>query len=76
MIRRKYYVTTWDTDLQEFTPQKGVRTGPHTWRGLRRALRALQELGYPARRGDSSTLVESAASHVRPSRANAADSGK
>ncbi|MCH8851120.1 MAG: hypothetical protein IID41_00545 [Planctomycetes bacterium] len=65
MTRRKYYVTTWDTELEKFTPQKGVRTGPHSWRGLRRALRALQELGYPANRGDPSTLVESAEASER-----------
>lgn len=45
MIR--YYVTTWDAEKQDFTPQRGVRTGPYSKWGLRRALRKLQEMGYP-----------------------------
>ena len=58
--RRRYYVTTWDTNLQKFTPQPGVRTGPYTQFGLRKALRKLRdEFGYSARKGDCSTLVES-----------------
>jgi hypothetical protein len=56
--RYAYYVTTWDTELQEFTPQKGVRTGPWSLWGLRRALRALRDLGYIARKGDPSTAVD------------------
>lgn len=55
---RHYYVTTWDAERQQFTPQRGVRTGPHSLWGLRRALRKLQELGgYTADRGDSSVCV-------------------
>lgn len=55
----RYYVTTWDTDKQKFTPQRGVRTGPLSKWGLRRALRKLRGFGYSASRGDSSVLVES-----------------
>jgi hypothetical protein len=63
-------VTTWDTDRQTFTPQAGVRTGPYSKFGLRRALRALRGMGYSAARlprrvasgcddcGDPSVLVE------------------
>lgn len=57
MAERRYYVTTWDTDMQEFTPQIGVLEGPYSLMGLRRALRALRELGYPARHGDPSVQV-------------------
>lgn len=45
--KRHYYVTTWDADKQEFTPHKGVRTGPYSLFGLRRAIRKLRKLGYP-----------------------------
>lgn len=55
----KYYVTTWDIDKQAFTPQHGVRKGPWSLWGLRRALRMLRDMGYQARRGDPSVLVES-----------------
>ena len=34
----RYYVATWDSDKQEHTPQKGVRTGPYSLFGLRKAL--------------------------------------
>lgn len=44
----KYYVETWDIDLQEFTPQKGCRKGPYSKWGLRKALRKLRSLGYTA----------------------------
>lgn len=57
-MKRKYYVTTYDADLYAFTPQKGVRTGPYTLFGLRKALRKLQALGYPCNRDDPSVLVE------------------
>ena len=53
-----YFVQTWDTDAQQFTPQAGVSLGPYSLWGLRRALRKLQLLGYPARRGDCSVYVE------------------
>ena len=57
MKRVRYYVETWDYDLQKFTPQKGVRAGPYTLFGLRKALRKLRTFGYDARRQDASTLV-------------------
>lgn len=47
----RYYVETWDSDLQKFTPQIGVRTGPYTLFGLRKALRALRNCGYATSRG-------------------------
>lgn len=58
MRRPRYRVTTWDSDRQEFTPQAGVRAGPYTLGGLRRALRALRRMGYGCRRNDPSVLVE------------------
>jgi hypothetical protein len=51
---RKYYVTTWDSDRQQFRPQQGVRTGPYTLFGLRRALRKLIGMGF----GYTSVRVE------------------
>jgi len=57
-MKPRYYVLTWDTDKQDFTPQKGVRTGPYSLWGLRKALRKLQQLGYSAGKGDASVLVE------------------
>lgn len=54
----RYYVTTYDWDKQEYTPQKGVRTGPYTKFGLRKALRKLRTMGYCADRDDTSVLVE------------------
>ena len=64
----RYYVHTWDTYKNRFTPQKGVRCGPHSLWGLKRALRKLQEHGYPCNYrslggrygggGDNCVLVE------------------
>ena len=45
-MRRRYYVLTWDAEEQDWTPQQGVRTGPYSLWGLRRALRKLQAMGY------------------------------
>lgn len=62
-MRPRYYVTTWDTEKQDFTPQKGVRTGPYSLWGLRKAIRKLRGMGYTARglggdgSGDSSVLI-------------------
>lgn len=58
-IRKRYYVTTWCTIKQTFTPQQGVRTGPYTLFGLRLAIRALRELGYWANKDDAAVYVES-----------------
>ena len=44
--RPRYYVTTYDHDRGEFTPQCGVRSGPYKLFALRKALRALRDLGY------------------------------
>lgn len=53
----RYYVTTWDEELEDFTPQKGVRTGPYTMFGLRKALRQLRNMGYQADHDDPSVYV-------------------
>ncbi len=64
-----YYVYTWNSESQSFTPQGGVKAGPHRLFGLRKALRKLRTLGYAASRlprdvrrnndcGDPSVLVE------------------
>ncbi len=45
-MKPRYYVTTWDTDKREFTPQKGLRVGPWSKWGLRKAIRALRDIGY------------------------------
>ena len=57
-LKPKYYVTTIDPEKDRFTPQKGVRTGPYTMFGLRKALRKLQSFGYECGRDDPSVLVE------------------
>lgn len=43
----RYEVLTWDIERQEWTPQQGVRKGPYTLWGLKRALRKLRAIGYP-----------------------------
>lgn len=54
-----YRIRTWDIELQRFTPQRGVRSGPYTLFGLRKALRKLRQMGYEvSRRGGFSVLVE------------------
>ena len=58
-MKRYYYVTTWDCNRCRFTPQRGVRAGPYSLFGLRKALRRLQGMGYDtSRRGGCSVLVE------------------
>jgi hypothetical protein len=64
-MRHKYYVTTYDPDTQRYTPQAGVRTGPYSQFGLRKAIRKLRDGGYEARitrcngqSGDPSVLIE------------------
>jgi hypothetical protein len=56
-MRPRYYVTTWDTDKQDYTPQIGCRTGPYSIFGLRKALRRLRDLGYSADRDDPAIFV-------------------
>lgn len=58
MKRDRYYVWTWDPMKEKFTPQYGVRCGPHSLFGLRKALRKLKQMGYVGTRGDNSVLVE------------------
>ena len=60
--KKKYEVFTWDAEKEEWNPQEGVRRGPYTLFGLRRALRRLRDLGYPCdyqsnNCGDPSVLV-------------------
>ena len=50
-MKKVYYVTTWDGEREKFTPQKGVRTGPCSLFGLRKALRKLNAMGYTAAKG-------------------------
>ena len=47
---KRYDVMTWYHDREEFTPQIGVRRGPYTLFGLRKALRKLRDLGYETNR--------------------------
>ncbi len=56
-MKTRYYVYTWDTDKQDWTPQAGVRCGPWSKWGLRKALRKLREYGYSARKGDPAVSV-------------------
>lgn len=63
MSKPRYYIWTWDTDKQSFTPQAGVRCGPWSKWGLRRAIRRLREMGYPCDysskgSGDPSVKIE------------------
>jgi hypothetical protein len=53
----RYYVETWDTEKQTFTPQQGVRKGPYSLFGLRKALKALRLGGYSACKNDPSVYV-------------------
>ena len=66
----KYDVLTWDVERQEWTPQQGVRRGPYTLWGLRRALRTLQQLGYPCHRQDSFVLVQAREEQAREEQAD------
>jgi len=45
-MRDRFYVSTWDADKQAFTAQMGVRTGPYSKWGLRKALRKIRGDGY------------------------------
>jgi len=56
--KQKYEVLTWDIEKQEFTPQAGVRCGPYSLFGLRRALRKLRAIGYETTKaGGMSVLI-------------------
>lgn len=58
MKQPRYAVLTWDIEREKFTPQRGVPCVVTGQLELRRALRSLQQMGYAARRGDESVLVE------------------
>lgn len=45
-----YWVYTWESRLDCFTPQNGVPPGPHNPYELRQALKALRAMGYGAHR--------------------------
>ncbi len=53
----KYEVLTWDMDKQAWTPQHGVRRGPYTRWGLRRALRKLKAMNYDIRRHNAHSVL-------------------
>lgn len=58
--KTKLYVRTWDHEKHKWTPQRGVRTGPYTQFGVRRALRKLRSMGYETGRENGfSVLIES-----------------
>jgi hypothetical protein len=43
-----YYVTTWDAELQEWTPQIGLPPGPFNRKEMiERIIPALENMGYP-----------------------------
>ena len=46
-MKPRYYIYTWDYEKEELTPQKGVRCGPYSLFGLRKAIRKLRAIGYP-----------------------------
>ncbi len=59
-MKHKYFVTTYDGERQAWTPQRGVRTGPWSQFGLRKALRALRDIGY--------SITRTSGFHVRVQR--------
>lgn len=60
-----YYVHTIDPDGDCFTPQIGVPEGPYTLMGLRKALRALQSMGYEASRFPRQRILETKDYHPK-----------
>jgi hypothetical protein len=57
--KETYRVTTWDMDLQKFTPQEGLKSEPYSKWEIREALRTLKGWGYDVKRAFSpSVLVE------------------
>ncbi len=58
MTKPRYYVRTYDWNAEEYTPQAGVKVGPYSIWGLKRALQRLRSLGYQAHRQDNDVLVE------------------
>ena len=53
----KYYVTTYDPQTYTFTPQKGVRIGPHLPEFPQRLPQSEQGVGYSCYRNDPSVSV-------------------
>ena len=53
-----FCVTTWDAELQRWTPQTGIESGPLCPSELRSALRLLKSIGYDIYRGAPSVRVE------------------
>lgn len=56
-MKPRYYVETYDPERERFSPQPGVRKGPYSLFGLRKALRKLQAMGYERGRQDLSVSV-------------------
>ena len=56
-LKTKYYIKTWCSKSETFTPQRGVRCGPYSLFGLRQALRRLRDWGYEAGRHDPAVYV-------------------
>lgn len=56
-MKPRYYVKTWDANKEEFTPQKGVRCGPYSLFGLRKALRELNCMGYDTKRDTAHSIL-------------------
>jgi hypothetical protein len=57
-MKPRYRVLTYDPETDRFTPQRGVKSGPWSLWGLRRALRKLRSMGYDTNRNAPSVLVE------------------
>ncbi len=51
----RYEILTYDIYAESFTPQKGVKRGPHTFASLIGARRRLREMGYEP--GSPSVLI-------------------
>jgi hypothetical protein len=45
-MRERYYIYTYDVEKEKFTPQPGVRCGPYSLFGLRKAILACRSMGY------------------------------
>lgn len=53
----RYWIATYSMDLADFSPQVGVRVGPYSLFGLRKAFAKLRQLGYPCARDEPSVMV-------------------
>lgn len=52
-----YNVTTYDYELEEYTPQIGLPKGPFKLWELRGILRRLSDMGYPTHRSDGTDIL-------------------